>query len=90
MCATKQRSALTWSPRTPPPVHCRQHIADLRDELNVSKQQVSNISDLRSEVFRLERELLRERTKIKRLSEELQVPLNVHRWRKLEGSDPQV
>ena len=56
----------------------------------MSKQQVANISDLRAEVFRLERELLRERTKIKRLSEELQVPLNVHRWRKLEGSAPQV
>jgi hypothetical protein len=29
-----------------------------------------------------------ERTKVKALSEELENPLNVHRWRKLEGSDP--
>ena len=31
---------------------------------------------------------MQERTKVKALSEELENPLNVHRWRKLEGSDP--
>ncbi len=36
----------------------------------------------------LQRELLSERTKVKALSEELENPMNVHRWRKLEGSDP--
>merc|ERR1711998_412434 len=35
-----------------------------------------------------QRELLQERTKVKALSEELENPMNVHRWRKLEGSDP--
>merc|ERR550537_969559 len=40
------------------------------------------------EVFQLQRELLQERTKVKALSEELENPMNVHRWRKLEGSDP--
>uniref|UniRef100_A0A0K6S8X7 Uncharacterized protein n=1 Tax=Chromera velia CCMP2878 TaxID=1169474 RepID=A0A0K6S8X7_9ALVE len=29
-----------------------------------------------------------ERTKVKALSEELENPMNVHRWRKLEGADP--
>ena len=33
-------------------------------------------------------ELLRERTKCRALAEELENPMNVHRWRKLEGSDP--
>ena len=32
--------------------------------------------------------MLSERTKVKALSEELENPMNVHRWRKLEGSDP--
>ena len=36
----------------------------------------------------MQRELLQERTKVKALSEELENPMNVHRWRKLEGSDP--
>merc|ERR1712124_108322 len=49
---------------------------------------VSNIDSLRNEVYHLQRELLHERTKVKALSEELENPMNVHRWRKLEGSDP--
>merc|ERR1712124_153572 len=49
---------------------------------------VSNIDSLRNEVYHLQRELLQERTKVKALSEELENPMNVHRWRKLEGSDP--
>jgi len=36
----------------------------------------------------LQRELLQEKTKVKALSEELENPMNIHRWRKLEGSDP--
>merc|ERR1719409_2622146 len=52
------------------------------------KQQTSNIDVLRNEVYHLQRELLSERTKVKALSEELENPMNVHRWRKLEGSDP--
>ena len=31
---------------------------------------------------------MRERTKARALAEELENPMNVHRWRKLEGSDP--
>jgi chromosome segregation ATPase len=43
---------------------------------------------LKNEVYQLERQLLQERTKVKALSEELENPMNIHRWRKLEGSDP--
>jgi hypothetical protein len=39
-------------------------------------------------VWSLHSFLPQERTKVKALSEELENPLNVHRWRKLEGSDP--
>lgn len=60
----------------------------LKRELHLCKQQVSNIDDLKRQVFQLQRDLLQERTKVKALSEELENPMNVHRWRKLEGSDP--
>ena len=40
------------------------------------------------EVYHTQRELLRERTRCKALEEELENPMNIHRWRKLEGSDP--
>lgn len=39
-------------------------------------------------MFALQRELLQEKTKTKALSEELENPINVHRWRKIEGTDP--
>ena len=39
-------------------------------------------------MYHLQRELLRERTRCKALEEELENPMNIHRWRKLEGSDP--
>jgi len=42
----------------------------------------------RKEIYHVQRELLRERTRCRALEEELENPMNVHRWRKLEGSDP--
>merc|ERR1712174_55119 len=62
--------------------------ASLKRELHIGKQQVANIVDLKKKVYQLQRELLQERTKVKALAEELENPMNVHRWRKLEGSDP--
>ena len=63
-------------------------LADMKRELSVLTGNVANIDVLKREVHHLGRELLQERTKVKALSEELENPLNVHRWRKLEGSDP--
>ena len=40
------------------------------------------------EILYLQKELLQEKTRVTALSEELENPMNVHRWRKLEGSDP--
>ena len=45
------------------------------------------IGDLRKEVYNLQQLLLKERLQTKALSEELENPLNYHRWRKLEGTD---
>ena len=63
-------------------------INDERRQLYILKRQVKNIDTLKAEMIALEKELLEERTKVKALSEELENPMNVHRWRKLEGSDP--
>lgn len=57
-------------------------------ELQIQSHEVTNIEALKNEVYHVQRELLQERTKVKALSEELENPMNVHRWRKLEGSDP--
>merc|ERR1719240_1275024 len=62
-------------------------IADLMKELKVFKKQVENIPDLQREIHSLHKELIEEKLKVKALSEELENPMNVHRWRKLEGTD---
>ena len=60
----------------------------LKSELIALKSAISNLGALKSETFALQRDLLHERTKVRALSEELDNQMNVHRWRKLEGSDP--
>ncbi|GBG34684.1 Cilia- and flagella-associated protein 58 [Hondaea fermentalgiana] len=63
-------------------------IGDMKRQLAINKNQGGSVGDLKREIFNLQRELLQEKTKVKALSEELENPMNVHRWRKLEGSDP--
>lgn len=66
----------------------RMKIKDLQRELNITKGSNNKIDGLKREVLHLQKELLQEKTKVTALSEELENPMNVHRWRKLEGSDP--
>ncbi|KAJ3042969.1 hypothetical protein HDV00_006276 [Rhizophlyctis rosea] len=73
------------------------HIADLRTtikdlklthaELDISTSQQKS---LHHTICRLEADLTRERTRMKALEQELENPINVHRWRKLEGSNPKA
>ena len=53
-------------------------------EKQALEKNTANLNDLRGEVFHLERNLTRERLKVMALEEEVQSPLNVHRWRNLE------
>lgn len=71
-------------------------IRDVRDEiqtLRVKKRELvsetSELGDSKRAVQQLDSELTRERTRLKALEEELESPINVHRWRKIEGSNPQ-
>ncbi|NXJ90815.1 CFA58 protein, partial [Corythaixoides concolor] len=63
-------------------------IKKLRREKGILGKSVANVEELRQEVHRVRKELLREQTRCKLLEQELVNPLNVHRWRKLEASDP--
>lgn len=63
-------------------------LKDLTREVAIYKNAGGHTEEMRREVLSLQRELLQERTKVTALSEELENPMNVHRWRKLEGSDP--
>jgi chromosome segregation ATPase len=63
-------------------------VKDLVRENRLYAGSGEQIAELRREILHLQRELLQEKTKVTALSEELENPMNVHRWRKLEGSDP--
>ncbi|XP_071243561.1 cilia- and flagella-associated protein 58 [Salvelinus alpinus] len=66
----------------------KMEIKKLRREKGILAKTVANVEDLRREVFHMQRELLKERTRCRALEEELENPMNVHRWRRLEASDP--
>ncbi|KAK7904283.1 hypothetical protein WMY93_016890 [Mugilogobius chulae] len=62
-------------------------IKRLRRKKSILDKSIPNTEELRQELFHLQRELLRERTRSSILEEQLK-PINIHRWRRLEGSDP--
>merc|ERR1711881_380038 len=86
--STLQKGEIQYRERLDEVAAYKENIARLRRELHASRTQVVNIEGLKREVRHLHKELLQERSKCKALSEELENPMNVHRWRKLEGSDP--
>jgi hypothetical protein len=50
---------------------------------------LAGYDDLKKTEVQLEKEIRNEQTKWRALHEELQHPMNIHRWRVLESSDPQ-
>jgi FtsZ-binding cell division protein ZapB len=63
-------------------------ISNLRSQRNLLSRGLANTADMRQEVLQLNRVLTQERVKSKVLEEEMATPMNVHRWRKLSGKDP--
>ena len=56
----------------------------------IAKGKIACIPELKREVYRLQKDLMEAKTKVKALSEELQNPMNVHRYRKKEGTNPET
>lgn len=63
-------------------------VQDQRRKLKIASDRAAQVPNLKRELYNTQRELLAERLKSKAMSDELVNPLNVHRWRQLEGSDP--
>ncbi|CAE7533607.1 CFAP58, partial [Symbiodinium microadriaticum] len=55
---------------------------------NDTIQELSSLEDLKRRVLRLDKSVLHEQAKRQALTGELSRPMNVHRWRVLESSDP--
>ena len=65
----------------------KNQIKDTKRQLIDAQKETQCIPDLKREIYLLEQELLEQKQKAKFLSDELEKPLNVHRWRKLESTD---
>mmetsp|Transcript_9328 Transcript_9328/g.13812 ORF Transcript_9328/g.13812 Transcript_9328/m.13812 type:complete len:913 (+) Transcript_9328:192-2930(+) len=63
-------------------------IKEMTHRLQVMRKNQSTVVDHRAELQSTQKQLLLEQKRVKALSEELENPMNVHRWRKLEGTDP--
>ncbi|XP_076482723.1 cilia- and flagella-associated protein 58 [Bombus vancouverensis nearcticus] len=85
---TLQRGEVQYNQRLEDIRLLKLEVKQLRTEKTLLIKNIQNMSDLRKEVFHLNHDLTRERLKVMALEEEVQTPLNIHRWRKLEGSDP--
>lgn len=59
-------------------------IADVKKQIIVHQNETACIVDLKKEIYLLQKELLELQQKEKILTQELEKPMNVHRWRKLE------
>eukprot|EP00611_Tribonema_gayanum_P009827 TRINITY_DN19691_c0_g1_i1.p1 TRINITY_DN19691_c0_g1~~TRINITY_DN19691_c0_g1_i1.p1 ORF type:complete len:494 (-),score=198.09 TRINITY_DN19691_c0_g1_i1:9-1445(-) len=64
-------------------------VKSIERELAKGAQSAQDPDELRRVEGKLEAELLAEKHKVRALIDELDVPLNLHRWRRLESSDPE-
>lgn len=81
---TLQRGEVQYNQRLEDIRLLKLEVKKLRTEKCLLLKNIENMSNLRKEVFHLNRDLTKERLKVMALEEEVQTPLNIHRWRKLE------
>jgi len=63
---------------------------DLKKRMATTTSGQAGVEDLSRTLTLVQKELIRAKLKVKAMSDELENPLNVHRWHTLEGSDPQA
>ena len=90
-----QQSVLTkgekqYTERTEDIKSLKVEIENLRAEKTALQKEVVEIEQYKADVVKLEKEITREKSRVKVLEEQLQNPINVHRWRQLEGTNPET
>jgi hypothetical protein len=88
--STQRRGELQYNARLDDIRILKIKVRDLQRQLTIAQGGQAGIEDFSKKMTVIQKELLRERLKVKALSDELENPLNVHRWHKLEGSDPKA
>ena len=66
----------------------QKELIDLVESNNETVLGLSKLEEYKFKVIRLEKEIIKEKTRSRALHDELEVTMNVHRWRILESSDP--
>jgi hypothetical protein len=66
----------------------QKELVNLVESNNETIQGLVKLEEYRFRVVQLEKEVIKEKTKTRALNDELEVTMNVHRWRILESSDP--
>ena len=64
-------------------------ILDLRKQHRSLVSETGNLGDLKQHLTIVEAELTKGQIRLKALEEQLKYPMNIHRWRKMESSNPQ-
>jgi hypothetical protein len=88
--STLKKGEIYYQERVEDILNIQKQISELKRELIVSQNETACIPDLKREVYLLQKEYLEQQQKAKFLIDELEKPLNVHRWRKLESTDPET
>jgi len=86
--STQNRGELQYNSRLDDIRILKVKVRDLHRQLKISQGGQSGVDNVTRNLAIVQKELVRERLKVKALSEEMENPINVHRWRKLEGADP--
>jgi len=58
-----------------------------RKEAQNTFDQIEAVQDLKQEISSLQRDVLSQKIKVRALQDEVEIPMNVHRWRKIEATD---
>jgi chromosome segregation ATPase len=64
-------------------------ILDLKNQYRSLVLETGNLADLKKHLTNVEEELTQGQIRFKALEEQLKYPMNIHRWRKMESSNPQ-
>jgi predicted RNase H-like nuclease (RuvC/YqgF family) len=86
--STLQKGEIYYQERLHDIMNIQKQIAEIKRQLIVSRNETKCIGDLKREIYLLQKENLEQQQKAKYLQDELDKPFNVHRWRKLECTDP--
>ncbi|GKT33055.1 Cilia- and flagella-associated protein 58 [Aduncisulcus paluster] len=86
--ATLKRGEKEYAARVQDIRHLRNRMQNLERETSALRRATQDMTAFKREVIKLQSDLITEKARTKALSDELENPMNVHRWRRLEGSDP--